>query len=109
MIGNIILGLCFCLDYSIALFVLPTIWEYLEKKPLGLQSVLDLLIIDLVRVYFFKFTFWMGFLFTGFFHGELPTFAAEFIIFILLNLDGAASSLFQNLVIAKFLLIFKGN
>ena len=83
--------------------------NYLKKKPPGLQSVLDLLIIDLVRVQMFNYAFFMCSLFIGIFHGQLPFFPAQLIIFILQNSDVYVLGLFQCFLVIKAVLIFRGS
>ena len=108
MIGNLILGVASCLNYYVAIFLRYTILKYLDKKPLGLQSVLDLLIKDLVRSQMIQNTNWMIFLLAGFLHGQLPILVAEIGAFILTNWTSLIYEQYQVLLIVKALLIFKG-
>ena len=108
MIGNLILGAASCLNYYVAIFLRYTILKYLDKKPLGLQSVLDLLIKDLVRSQMIQNTNWMVFLLAGFLHGQLPILAAEIGAFIIANWTNLIYEQYQVLLTVKALLIFKG-
>ena len=75
----------------------------------GLQSVLDLLIIDIVKVQMFNYVFFICFLFIGIFHGQLPFFTSQLIIFILQNSDVYVLGLFQCFLVIKAVLIFRGS
>ena len=108
MIGNIILGVVNSLNYYVAIFLRSTILKYLDKKPLGLQSVLDLLIKDLVWSQMVQATLWMVFLGTGFLHGQIPILVAEISLFILINAVNLIYAQYQVLLIVKALLIFRG-
>ena len=108
MIGNIILGVASCLNYYVAIFLRSTILQYLDKKPLGLQSVLDLLIKDLVWSQMIQNTNWMVFLLAGFLHGQLPILVGEIGAFIIANWTNLIYEQYQILLIVKALLIFKG-
>ena len=83
------------------------IYLYLKKKPPGLQTVLDLLIIDLLRLQMFNHTFFIIFLLSGYLHGHLPFYVSEVMIFILTNGQTYLFGLFQFFLIAKAVMIFK--
>ena len=108
MIGNTILGVVNCLNYYLAIFLRSTILEYLDKKPLGLQTVLDLLIKDIIWSQMIQSTLWIIFLAAGFLHGQLPILVGEIGLFIFLNWVIVIYAQYQVLLIVKALLIFKG-
>ena len=85
------------------------IHKYLRRKPPGLQSVLDLLIIDLVSVQMFNYTFFMFFLLLGILHGHLPFLMSQWIVLILQNSDVYVMGLFQCFLLIKAVVIFKGS
>ena len=85
------------------------IHKYLRRKPPGLQSVLDLLIIDLVSVQMFNYTFFMIFLLLGILHGHLPFLMSQWIILILQNSDVYVMGLFQCFLLIKAIVIFRGS
>ena len=104
-----ILTLSHLLACIVSIIIRVIIYNYLKKKPPGLQSVLDLLIIDLVRVQMFNYAFFMCFLFIGILHGQLPFLTAQLIIFILQNSDVYVLGLFQCFLVIKAVLIFRGS
>ena len=85
------------------------IFEWFSNPVPGLQSILDLLIIDIVRVQMFNYVFFMCFLFIGIFHGQLPFLTSQLIVFILQNSDVYVSGLFQCFLVIKAVLIFRGS
>ena len=109
MIGNVILGLTIGLSHHVAIFLRSTILKYLDKKPLGLQSVLDLLIKDLIWCQMIQATLWIIFLLAGSLHGKLPICTAEIGLFIILNCVILVYAQYQVLLVVKALLIFKGS
>ena len=104
-----ILTLSHLLACIVSIIIRVIIYNYLKKKPPGLQSVLDLLIIDLVRVQMFNYAFFMCFLFIGILHGQLSFLTAQLIIFILQNSDVYVLGLFQCFLVIKAVLIFRGS
>ena len=97
---------------TVYIFTAPiraSIYFYIKRKPLGLQSVLDLMILDLLRVYMLNYTFMMCFVtFPGYFHGHLPYVTSQVIIFILDNILSYFFGLLQCFLITKAILVFKG-
>ena len=85
------------------------IYKYLKKKALGLQSVLDLLIIDLVKIQMFNYSFFMFFLLLGMCHGKLPFWTSQVVIFIMQNSDVYMMGLFQCFLVIKAILVFRGS
>ena len=84
-------------------------FDWFSNPVPGLQSVLDLLIIDLVKAQMFNYAFFMCCLFIGIFHGQLPFFASQLIVFILQNSDVYVLGLFQCFLVIKAVLIFRGS
>ena len=98
--------LCFMIKFQISL----TMYKYLTKKPLGLQSVLDLLILDMLPVSFFNRTFFtFAFLLPGSLYGQLDFYLAQGIVFVLINGRIYLCVLFQNYLFVKAILIFRGH
>ena len=82
-------------------------YKYLGNKPPGLQSVLDLLIMDLLRVQIVNYTIFMIFLLSGYLHGHLPYDISQVIIFLSLNVNAYMLGLFQFFLAAKAVMIFQ--
>ena len=98
--------LCFINGVKLSL----TIYTYLIKKPFGLQSVLDLLILDMIKVTLFLRTFFiLCFLLPGCFYGRLDYFTSQLIIFILINVRVFFHAQLQYYLVIKAILIFKGH
>ena len=95
-----------CSIISIRLMI--TIHKYLKKKPLGLQTVLDLLILDMIKVSLFNRTFFnICFILPGSLYGQFDFLTSQIIIFILINTRVILCTLFQNYLVIKSILIFK--
>ena len=82
-------------------------YKYLRNKPPGLQSVLDLLLMDLLRVQMFNYTFFIIFLLCGYFHGHLPYDISQVMIFLSLNVNVCLLGLFQFFLVTKAVMIFR--
>ena len=83
------------------------IYMYLKKKPPGLQTVLDLLIMDILKVQMLVYSFFMTFLASGYFHGQLPYLFSQIMIFTQVNGGFYMFGLFQFFLMAKAAMIFK--
>ena len=109
MILNSILFGCHVIVYFLTTPIRASIYFYIKRKPPGLQSVLDLLIIELLRTHFFTYTFFIFcFLFPGFFYGQLPYVLSQVIIFLLYNSSLYFFGLLQSFLVTKAILVFKG-
>ena len=96
--------LCFIIIVKLSVIM----HNYLIKKPSGLQSILDLLILDLIKVNLFNIiVFTFGFLLPGSLYGKLDYFTAQIIVFILINCRIFVCLLFQNFLMTKAILVFK--
>ena len=93
------------------LFTTPlriVIYKYLKKKSLGMQSVLDLLIIDMIKVDTFNSVSWICIVLSGYMHGQSPVLLSIIWTFILSYLYTYLLSLYQFFVFIKTIVIFKG-
>ena len=106
VVGILIEGHLILYLFSSAIRV--SIYRYIKRKLPGLQSILDLLILDLIRVQAFNYTFFIIILLIGFFHGEIPFVASQVMIFININLAVYLFSLYQGFLLIKATIIFKG-
>ena len=84
------------------------LYKYLKKKPLGLQSALDHLILDMVKNQMFNYTLFILFLFCGLVHGELPYLPSQIFIWILIQSGVYLLGLYQFFLIVKGIIIFRG-
>ena len=106
VVGTLIGGHLVLYLFSSAIRV--SIYRYIKRKLPGLQSILDLLILDLIRVQASNYTFFIIILLIGFFHGEIPFVASQVMIFININLAVYLFSLYQGFLLIKATIIFKG-
>ena len=102
-----ILVIVHCFMYSCFMPMRIIMYQYLQKKPPGLQSVLDLLIMDLLKLQMFNYSVWILFLFSGYFHGHLPYSVSQVMISVSLNGNVYLFGLFQFFLLAKSVMIFK--
>ena len=102
-----ILLFCHLILYFSSLAMRTIIYLYLKKKPPGLQTVLDLLMMNILRVQMFSYSFFMILLASGFFHGQLPYIVSQVMIFIAINTTVYMFGLFQFFLLAKAVMIFK--
>ena len=97
------------LNFIISVNLSLLIYKYLMKKPLGLQSVLDLIILDMIRVNLFNgIFFYGGFVVPGSLYGKFDYFTSQVIVFMLVNSRVLLFALFLNYLVTKAILIFKG-
>ena len=104
------LGILVCfnlLRFFISRNLLGLIETYIQKKPPGLQSILDLLILDGIKVWTVKDIFSTIVDLVGFFHGNIDHVAAEILIQILTNLLVLSVAAVQVILVVKFMLIFQ--
>ena len=94
--------------YFCSLVIRVSIYKYIKKKLPGLQSILDLLILDLIRVQTFNYTFFILVLLSGYFHGRIPFILSQMMIFIIQNSSVYLFCLYQYLLLIKATLVFKG-
>ena len=85
------------------------IYKYINGKPPGHQSVLDLLIKEyliavIIRNFAFVFVHFLGLL-----YGQVEATLAQVIVLVATNLGGIEIAFVQVLLLAKYLLIFKAN
>ena len=83
-------------------------YKYLKKKPMGLQSVLDLLIMDMIKVNGLNSTSWICFVMFGYFHGQLPYIFSLIWIWILINVNVYLFCLYQYFLLIKTIVVFRG-
>ena len=105
-IGVIISGhvTIFCITLTIQI----SIYRYISKKLQWLQSILDLLILDLLRVETVNHIIFIFILLAGYFHGQIPFLMAQILAFLTINIPMYFFGLCQFFLMVKAVLIFKG-
>ena len=97
-----------CVLYIASTFMRVVLYKYLRKKPLGLQSALDHLIIDMVKYQMFNYTLFMIFLSGGLLHGQIPYLPSKIFVWILIQSGVYLLGLYQFFIIVKAIIIFRG-
>ena len=100
---------CHVLCYLVSLTLRFIIYMYIKKKPLGLQSILDPLILDIVRFQVAAYTFFILFALAGITHGQLPFALSQVIIVINNSTNNFVYGLFLYFLVVKALVVFKEN
>ena len=78
---------CHVICYIVSNILRVIIYKYIKKKPLGLQSILDPLILDIVRCQIANYAYFMLLLISALAHGQLPFLLSQVIIFISVTLN----------------------
>ena len=99
--------LCHILTYIVSITLRLIIYKYIQKKPLGLQSILDPLILDIIRLQLAAYTFFILFLLAGLTHGQLPFLLSQVIIVMNNGANNFSYGICLFFMIIKTLLIFK--
>ena len=107
LVGLLLFG--HCALYLISMTIRITIYRYIKKKVPGLQSVLDLLMLDLIRVQTFSNTYLVTMLLTGYFYGQLPNVLAQIMICLSINSAVFMFGMYQFFITMKAILVFKGS
>ena len=107
LVGLLLFG--HCALYLISMTIRITIYRYIKKKVPGLQSVLDLLMLDLIRVQTFNNTYFITMLLTGYFYGQLPNVLAQIMICLSINTAVYIFGMYQFFIIMKAILVFRGS
>ena len=94
--------------FCIALTLRISIYQYIRKKLQWLQSILDLLILDLLRVETVNHIIFIFILLAGYFHGHIPFLMAQILAFLTINIPMYFFGLCQFFLMVKAVLIFKG-
>ena len=94
--------------FCIALTLRISIYQYIRKKLQSLQSILDLLILDLLRVETVNHIIFIFILLAGYFHGHIPFLMAQILAFLTINIPMYFFGLCQFFLMVKAVLIFKG-
>ena len=108
MIAEIILGIVKSISFIVSTSLLLVIYKYLKGKPPGLQTVLDLLIIDCLRILLFNNVFSWLLISLGF-YGHVNFICSQIIMFIANNSFCFLVAMFQGTIIVKAVLIFRGH
>ena len=108
MIGTIIIGFAHCINSYANIFLFTLTIQYLDKKPPGFQTVLDILLKHILWNQVIQTILWVLFLMAGFCWGKVPIPMAELGIFIQVNGYVINYALYQVLLVVKAILIFKG-
>ena len=94
--------------FCIALTLRISIYQYIRKKLQWLQSILDLLILDLLRVETVNHIIFIFILLAGYFYGQIPFLMAQILTFLTINIPMYIFGLCQFFLMVKAVLIFKG-
>ena len=100
---------CHILTYIVSITLRLIIYKYIQKKPLGLQSILDPLILDIIRLQLAAYTFFILFLIAGLTHGQLSFLLSQVIIVMNISANNLVYGLCLFFMIFKALLLFKGS
>ena len=95
--------------YIVSNILRVIIYNYIKKKPLGLQSILDPLILDIVRCQIANYAYFMLLLISALAHGQLPFLLSQVIIFISVTLNNYMYGLCLYYLVIKALVIYKGS
>ena len=99
----LIVFFCHILFYIVSIALRSIIYKYIQKKPLGLQSILDPLILDIIRLQM------VAFLIAGLTHGQLPFLLSQVILVMSISTNNFVYGLCLFFMIIKIVLIFKGS
>ena len=105
----LIVFFCHILFYIVSIALRSIIYKYIQKKPLGLQSILDPLILDIIRLQMVAYTFFILFLIAGLTHGQLPFLLSQVILVMSISTNNFVYGLCLFFMIIKIVLIFKGS
>ena len=101
------LGLFNILTNILSSVILVIIYKYVKSKPLGLQTVLDLLILDCVRLGIIKNILQATIINLGVFNGQLNMLAAKILFLVTVNFSALLIAFAQVTVAVKGILVFK--
>ena len=104
-----ILGITnFCLA-AVSIICLALIFKYVQAKPPGQQTVLDLLIMDSARIWIFFNAVTNTLIFCGLIYGHFGYSTAQVMLFIFSNVTILLFASVQVTIVVKAILIFKGH
>ena len=101
-----IINFCFA---AVATFFLALIIKYVQAKPPGHTTVLDLLIVDSARIWIFFNTVINTLINCGLIYGHFGYFTAQVMLFISSNAMTLPFASVQVTILVKAILIFKGH
>ena len=105
MISILYLSHLICYFGTITLKVI--IYKYIKRKPLGLQSILDPLILDIIKCQMFNHTLFNLVITIGLVYGQLPFLLSQAIIFINMTANNYIYGLYLFFLTIKALVISK--
>ena len=103
------LGLFNILCNTLSSIILVIIYKYVKSKPPGLQTVLDLLILDCVKLGTIKNILQTIIINLGVFNGQLNMLAAKILFLVIVNFSALLIAFAQVTVVVKAILVFKGH
>ena len=103
------LGLFNILCNILSSIILVIIYKYVKSKPPGLQTVLDLLILDCVKLGIIKNILQTIIINLGVFNGQLNMLAAKILFLVIVNFSALLIAFAQVTVVVKAILVFKGH
>ena len=99
---GVVLGLI-----SISLLII--IYNYINSKPPGMQTQLDLLVVDNIRAWTLHTVLSSVVLSIGVFHGKIEVFVAHVIVGIFSFVDHMVIAAFTVTLIVKWILVYKSD
>ena len=92
---------------SISIYLIKVIVKYIKKKPPGLQSVLDCLILELIKLKRLQTFLGLTLYFVGILYGQLHPWTAQVMIAVNSNVSVVLFANLQMILVVKAILIFK--
>ena len=103
------LGLFNILCNILSTVILVIIYKYVKSKAPGLQTVLDLLILDCIRLGIIKNFLQTIIINLGVFNGQLNMLAAKILFLVVVNFSALLIAFAQVTVAVKAILVFKAH
>ena len=104
-----VLGFFNLVESTISTLLLSLIYRYIQSKPLGLQSVLDLLSLDCIRVWITYTILANSIIYSGLCYGQFDFTTAQVMVGTSVNVFVLLMALIQVTIVVKAVLIFKGD
>ena len=107
MISQVFLAIGYYVWFAISVLILQIIYSYIRRKPLGLQSVHDPIVLDCVRLtILFDVLIFMEFN-TGLWYGQIGYVSLQVVIVVIDNTFMSLVGMMQVLTMAKALMIYQ--
>ena len=102
-----ILAACNLLWFIPSTLLFSVIHKYIQRKSPGLQSILDLLLLDLLKVMIVYNVVFISMIFTGIFHHQLDQNVAQVFLGTFTSIATLSVIMQENILILKAHIIFK--